>query len=103
MSLMSMLDEETILVDLPLLSVETFELFQTRGFRLAGIEACERATLAANVLSLGNGRLLALEQNPRTNDRLRNLGFEVITFSGAEIGITGGGGPTCLTRPLLRI
>jgi N-dimethylarginine dimethylaminohydrolase len=102
MSLMSMLDEKTILVDLPLLSVETVELFRARGFRLAEIEASERATLAANVLSLGNGRLLAFEENPRTNARLRKMGFEVITFPGAEIGINGGGGPTCLTRPLLR-
>jgi len=102
MSLMSMLDEKTILVDLPLLSVETVELVRARGFRLAEIEASERATLAANVLSLGNQRLLALEENPRTNARLQKMGFEVITFPGAEIGINGGGGPTCLTRPLLR-
>jgi N-dimethylarginine dimethylaminohydrolase len=103
MSLMSMLDENTILVDLPLLSVETVELLRARGFRLADIDASERATLAANVLSLGNVRLLALEQNPLTNTRLRKLGFEVMTFPGAEIGINGGGGPTCLTRPVLRM
>jgi len=30
------------------------------------------------------------------------VGFEVLTFAAGEIGINGGGGPTCLTRPLLR-
>jgi N-dimethylarginine dimethylaminohydrolase len=102
MSLLSLLNENTVLVDAPLLAVETMELLRTRGFRCVDIEPAERPTLAANVLSLGNGRLLALEENPRTNARLRDTGFEVTTFPGSEIGINGGGGPTCLTRPLLR-
>ena len=53
MSLMSMLDERTILVDLPWLAVETVELLKERGFRLIEIEYSERDTLACNVLSLG--------------------------------------------------
>jgi len=102
MSLLSMLDERSALVDLPLLAVETVELLRNRGIRLVEIDYAERATLACNVLALGKGRLIALEQNPRTNKRLRDLGYQVVTFTGAEIGINGGGGPTCLTRPLLR-
>jgi len=102
MSLMSMLDEHTVLVDASLLAVETMELLRTRGYRFVEIEPSERVTLAANVLSLGSGRLLALEENPLTNARLRDAGFAVAAFPGAEIGINGGGGPTCLTRPLLR-
>ncbi len=42
MSLMSMLDEQTILVDLPWLAVETVELLKARGFRLIEIEYSER-------------------------------------------------------------
>src|ERR1019366_8302482 len=102
MSLMSMLDEQTILVDLPWLAVETVELLKARGFRLLSIDDSERDTLACNVLSLGENRLLAIEENRRTNDRLRHAGFDVRTFPGSEICINGSGGPTCLTRPLLR-
>ena len=102
MSLMSMLDEQTILVDLPWLAVETVKLLKARGFRLIEIEYSERDTLACNVLSLGSKRLVALEQNVRTNQRLRDAGFDVRTFPGSEICINGSGGPTCLTRPLLR-
>jgi len=102
MSLMSMLDERTILVDLCWLAVETVELFRARGFRLIEIEPIERHTLACNVLSLGSQRLIALEQNARTNEHLRQAGFDVRTFSGEELCINGSGGPTCLTRPLLR-
>jgi N-dimethylarginine dimethylaminohydrolase len=102
MSLMSMLDDRTILVDLPWLAVETVELLKARGFRLIEIEYSERETLACNVLALGNSRLIALEENVKTNRRMRDAGFDVRTFPGSEICINGAGGPTCLTRPLLR-
>jgi N-dimethylarginine dimethylaminohydrolase len=102
MSLISLLDERTALVDLPWLAVETVELLKARGFRWIEIDYSERDTLACNVLSLGQRRLLAIEENHRTNDRLRQAGFEVHTFPGSEICLNGSGGPTCLTRPLLR-
>lgn len=102
MSLMSMLDEGTILVDLPWLAVETVELLRARNFRLIEIDDSERDTLACNILALGNKRLIALEENTRTNARLRRAGFEVQTFPGSEVCLNGNGGPTCLTRPLVR-
>ncbi len=102
MSLVSLLDERTALVDLPWLAVETVEVLRERGYRFVEIDPAERATLACNVLSLGKGRLLAIEENAETNARLRHAGFEVRTFPASEIGINGGGGPTCLTRPILR-
>jgi len=102
MSLMSLLDEQTVLVDIAWLAVETVELLTARGFRLIQIDTSERDTLACNVLALGRRRLLALQENSRTNERLRQAGFDVRTFPGSELCINGSGGPTCLTRPLLR-
>lgn len=102
MSLISLLDEETAIVDLSWLAVETVELLRARGYRFVEIDPTERNSLACNVLSLGRKRLLALEENKKTNDRLRAAGFDVRTFSGSELCINGSGGPTCLTRPLLR-
>jgi N-dimethylarginine dimethylaminohydrolase len=102
MSLISLLDEKTALVDLPWLAVETVELLRARGYDFIEIEDGERHTLACNVLSLGERRLVAIEENRKTNQRLRDCGFDVYTFSGSEICINGSGGPTCLTRPLLR-
>ena len=102
MSLISLLDEQTALVDLPWLAVETVELLKARGLKFIEIAYSERETLACNVLSLGEGQLLAIEENRRTNDRLRAAGYDVRTFPGSEICINGSGGPTCLTRPLLR-
>jgi N-dimethylarginine dimethylaminohydrolase len=102
MSLLSLLDETTALVDLPWLAVETVELLESRGYRLIAIDHSERETLACNVLSLGAERLVAMDANVKTNQRLRGAGFEVHTFPGFEICINGSGGPTCLTRPLFR-
>jgi N-dimethylarginine dimethylaminohydrolase len=102
MSLISLLDDHTALVDLPWLAVETVELLKSRGFKFIAIDHSERDTLACNVLALGNKRLLAIEENRNTNARLRQAGFDVRTFPGSELCINGSGGPTCLTRPLLR-
>lgn len=102
MSLISLLDENTALVDLAWLAVETVELLKSRGYRFIEIDGTERSTLACNVLSLGEGRLVAIEENRKTNQRLREAGYVVHTFAGSEICINGSGGPTCLTRPLFR-
>jgi N-dimethylarginine dimethylaminohydrolase len=102
MSLISLLDEHTALVDLPWLAVETVELLKSRGFQFIEIDPTERDTLACNVLSLGNNRLLAIKENHKTNARLRQAGYDLRTFPGSELCINGSGGPTCLTRPLLR-
>jgi N-dimethylarginine dimethylaminohydrolase len=102
MSLISLLEERTALVDLPRLAVETVELLKSRGFCFIEIEYSERDSLACNVLALGGKRLLAIEENFRTNQKLRDAGFDLRTFRGSELCINGGGGPTCLTRPLLR-
>jgi N-dimethylarginine dimethylaminohydrolase len=102
MSLISLLDEHTALVDLPWLAVETVELLKSCGFKFIEIDPSERETLACNVLALGNNGLLALEENRHTNARLHQAGFDLRTFPGSELCINGNGGPTCLTRPLLR-
>lgn len=102
MSLISLLDKQTALVDLPWLAVETVELLRSCGFKLVEIDYSERDTLACNVLALGGNRLLAIEENRKTNDSLRRAGFNVRTFPGSELCVNGGGGPTCLTRPLMR-
>lgn len=102
MSLMSVLDEREILVDLPWLAVETVRDLEKRGLHLIPIESSERDGMACNVLALGNRKLLAIEENEKTNARLAAQGFELLTFEGSEISANGSGGPTCLTRPFLR-
>ena len=84
------------------LSVPTVEFLKKRGFELIQIDVSERQTMACNVFAMGPNNLLALEENAKTNQRLRDKGFVVATFSGSELCQNGSGGPTCLTRPLWR-
>jgi arginine deiminase len=57
--------------------------------------------MGANVLALGDRRALMLARNPETRRRLEAAGVDVLTYDGVELS-KGDGGPTCLTRPLLR-
>jgi arginine deiminase len=54
------------------------------------------------VLALGPRVGLALEGNPETRRRLERAGVDVRMYTGDELSLKGDGGPTCLTRPLLR-
>ncbi len=74
-----------------------------RGFTLIEVPDEEYDTMACNVLALEPGLALMIEGNPITRRRLREAGVEVLEFPGTEICWKGGGGPTCLTRPLLRL
>jgi N-dimethylarginine dimethylaminohydrolase len=40
--------------------------------------------------------------SPQTKQMLEDKGVEVWEYEGEEISKKGAGGPTCLTRPLLR-
>lgn len=102
MSLISVLDHRTMVADLRFLGVPTVEMLKQRGFGFVPIVEAERGTMAANVLALGQRTLLAIAANRGTNARLRDAGFSVLTYEGSEISHNGSGGPTCLTRPLVR-
>ena len=102
MSLISVLDRRTMVADLRFLGVPTLEMLEARGWGFIPIVEEERPTMAANVLALGGRTLLAIAANRETNSRMRDAGFEVLTYEGGEISQNGSGGPTCLTRPLVR-
>ncbi len=102
MSILSPLDRDLLLVHEPLLPVPFRETLLGRGFRLLAVPEEEFETLGCNVLALAPGRCLLAEGNPRTLARLEAAGVEVVEFAGTEICRKGLGGPTCLTRPLVR-
>jgi arginine deiminase len=59
-------------------------------------------SMGCNVLAIAPRHGVMLEGNPQTEARLRAAGCRVEAIAGAEISAKGQGGPTCLTRPLLR-
>jgi arginine deiminase len=58
--------------------------------------------MGCNVLALAPSKVLMVNGNPITEELLRAAGVEVLTYAGIDISIKGGGGPTCLTRPIMR-
>jgi arginine deiminase len=59
--------------------------------------------MGCNVLAISPRNCVMVEGNPITKSLLEEAGCNVTTYSGEEISVKGGGGPTCLTRPLVRI
>jgi N-dimethylarginine dimethylaminohydrolase len=102
MSFVSMLDDDLAIVFLPLMPVPLFQLLQERRVRMVEVAATEFVTLACNVLTLSPRDVLMVDGNPLTREILEAEGCRVQEFSGWEIANKGSGGPTCLTRPLLR-
>ena len=73
-----------------------------RGYRLIDVPDEEFETMGTNVLALGPRDCVMLDGNPRTRAALERAGARVQVYQGIEISLKGGGGPTCLTRPLAR-
>jgi N-dimethylarginine dimethylaminohydrolase len=102
MSLISPLDHDLAIVHSPLLPVPFRQWLRARGIGLIEVPPSEHETLGCNVLAVAPRVCVILEGNPETRDLLERAGCEVHSFAGEEIAKKGAGGPTCLTRPLLR-
>jgi N-dimethylarginine dimethylaminohydrolase len=102
MSMLSPVDERKLLVYSRLLPVPFRKRLLDTGFALLEVPDEEYGIMATNVLALAPGRCLALAGNPRTAEVLKKAGIEILTYEGEEISRKGAGGPTCLTRPVVR-
>ncbi|HET6683817.1 MAG TPA: arginine deiminase family protein [Gaiella sp.] len=103
MSLISPLDRDLALVYPRIAPTRLMWLLAERGIEVVEVPDDEFETMGPNVLALGPRRALALEGNDETRRRMERKGVDVLTYRGDEISRKGDGGPTCLTRPLLRI
>lgn len=102
MSLISMVDADLAVGYPALMPVPFVQLLEGRGIRLIDVPEGEFHTMATNVLALAPRECLMLEGNPVTRTRLESAGCRVAVYRGAELSLKAEGGPTCLTRPVLR-
>ncbi|MEJ7589894.1 MAG: arginine deiminase family protein [Ferruginibacter sp.] len=72
------------------------------GYQFVEVPGEEFESMACNVLALAPGECLMVDGNPKTKAALENAGCKVSVYKGYEISVKGGGGPTCLTRPVER-
>jgi len=102
LSVISPVADDLAVVYLPLLPVGLWELVRDLRVRLIEVPDDEFPTLGCNVLAVRPGVVIVADGNPRTRSALEAAGCEVHSYPASEIGINGSGGPTCLTRPILR-
>jgi N-dimethylarginine dimethylaminohydrolase len=103
MTLISPVDHDLAVVYSRLLPVPFRKWLIKRGIGLIEVPDNEFATMACNILAVAPGECITLSGNPITKRMLEDGGVEVREFQGREICRKGAGGPTCLTRPLLRL
>ena len=106
MSLISIVDEKKALAYFSLLPVGLVHLLEEKGYEL--IEAPEDEFVSSeglniNVLAIEPGICVMISGCPRTKKALEKKGVAVYTFDGDALCIGCEGGPTCLTRPILRV
>lgn len=102
MSVISPVSDDLAVVHLPLLPAGVWHLLADLGIRVIELPPEEYATLGCNVLAVRPGVVIMAAGNPRTKALLTDAGCEVHTYPATEIGINGGGGPTCITRAVWR-
>ena len=102
MSVLSPIDRDLALVYSPLMPIRFRDWLIGRGIKLVEVPDSEFDSMGCNVLAIAPRRCLMLQGNPKTAAALRDAGAEVVEIAGSDISEKGQGGPTCLTRPILR-
>lgn len=102
MSVLSPVDSNLAVVYSPLIPIVFRNELIARGYTLVEVPEAEFDSMGCNVLALAPRVCLMVKGNPKTKAALEQAGCKVIDYEGLEISVKGGGGPTCLTRPIDR-
>lgn len=102
MTLISLVDHDLAVIYPPLMPVPLWKLLRGRGMEFIEVSEEEFNAMGTNVLALAPRKCLMLENTRVTRRGLEEAGCEVLTYRGMEISLKTEGGPTCLTRPILR-
>lgn len=103
MSVLSPIDKDLAVIYSPLMPIRFRNKMLSMGYSFIEVPDSEFESMGCNVLAIGPRKCIMVEGNPITRSALEKAGCEVLTYRGQEISIKGGGGPTCLTRPINRI
>ena len=102
MSILSPVDKNLAVVYSPLMPIKFRNQLLERGFQLIEVPDEEFESMGCNVLAVAPRDCVMVDGNPITKKLLEQAGCQVVAYKGNEISVKGGGGPTCLTRPLKR-
>ena len=101
LSVVSPIAEDLAAVFEPLAPIPLLEELDARGTERIRVDEDEWETLACNLLAVRPGVVVMANGNPRTRRSLEAAGVDVHVYAASELN-KGDGGPTCLTRPILR-
>jgi N-dimethylarginine dimethylaminohydrolase len=101
MSVVSPVAEDLAVVFEPLAPVPLLDLLRERGYRTIACDPDEFDTQGCNILAVRPGVVVMADSAPVTRAALERAGVDVRLYAASEIN-KGDGGPTCLTRPLVR-
>jgi N-dimethylarginine dimethylaminohydrolase len=102
MSIFSPVAKDLAVVYSPLMPIVFRDELMKRGYQLVEVPDQEFESMGCNVLAIGPRQCIMVKGNETTKARLLQAGCTVLEYEGQEISYKGGGGPTCLTRPLWR-
>ena len=103
MSNLSPIDHNLYLVYSRLLPVSFRKYLLDQNIELIDVPDEEYESMGCNVLAVAPRKVIMISGNSKTKQLLEKNNVEVYTYDGTEISIKGAGGPTCLTRPFLRL
>jgi dimethylargininase len=101
MSVVSLVAEDLALTFPPLAPVALLEDLAAAGIATLAVDEDDFMEQGCNVLAVRPGVVVMTDATPRTQAKLEGAGVKVHTYAASEIN-KGDGGPTCLTRPVLR-
>ena len=102
MSMLSPVDTKAAVVYSRLLPVPFRQYLVEREWKLIEVPDEEYDLMGCNVLPVAPKDVIMLEGCPITKSRIEAAGMRVRTYPGSDVSFKGGGGPTCLTRPIHR-
>ena len=103
MSNLSPIDHNLYLVYSRLLPVSFRKYLLDENIELIDVPDEEYESMGCNVLAVAPRKVIMISGNSKTKQLLEKNNVEVYNYDGTEISIKGAGGPTCLTRPFLRL
>jgi N-dimethylarginine dimethylaminohydrolase len=103
MSILSPVDKNLAVVYSPLMPIVFRQQLISMGYDLIEVPEEEYDSMGCNVLAIAPRECIMVSGNPKTRAAVENAGCTVHEYAGLEISVKGGGGPTCLTRPLERM
>ena len=102
MSIISPLDKDLAVIYKPFMPESFLKWLTKLGIEFIEVSEAEYPLMGCNILATAPRSIIMLENLPQIKNKLKNNGCKIRLYKGDEISRKGEGGPTCLTRPLIR-